>query len=320
MSAEEREFAVRELAELGIEALPENLEMVVSQRKTSQHPDGYGEILEALRTPEELPARMAARGIKSIVHSEGPSLWDHARLAISKAVGKDLALIFLYHDFGKTLVSGNEQNSAATAKKLVKGELHQSAIGHAEAGLDKIESGFRANGLEGGKLAMFMTVVKNHMKTSLLEQDPKKTFELFKGFGQSEQEIKETARLLVAALQIDGDATEHIDLVDGKLVMSRNEKKRAISFDEVWAKYKEGKKKAGEQAAARREQDAEKQLLAEIFSRWSGKLSTYLMEARGIEPGPDMGKASKKVQAIISANQGKDPAEILLAIQSAALE
>jgi hypothetical protein len=45
--------------------------------------------------------------------------------------------------------------------------------------------------------------------------------------------------LLTLVLQADGNATEHIDLVNGELKYSKNEKKLKLDFASVWKKYEE---------------------------------------------------------------------------------
>jgi hypothetical protein len=103
-------------------------------------------------------------------------------MQIPNEIKKDLKLIMEYHDLGKTISWQQENNIEQTQKKLEKGELHQAMIGHQKEKLIEIESGFKSNGIDGQKLKIFMTVVSNHMNTSLLEQDPKKTVKLFETF------------------------------------------------------------------------------------------------------------------------------------------
>ncbi|MBN1494386.1 HD domain-containing protein [Candidatus Peregrinibacteria bacterium] len=303
------ETASAKLFELGLDSNTENVATVIKLMKCAQHPQGYEDILKTLNNPDALKAAMQAKGIKSIVHSEGQTLWDHTELSIklidamnlSPEDKKKLKLIMLYHDLGKTEVWNNEKNTEATAKKLKKGELHLSMIGHAEAQTDAIKKGFESNGVKGRDLDVSMTVVLNHMKTSLLEQDPKKTVSLVDTFGANEEERKQTLRLLCAALEADGNSTEHLDLKeDGSLVASKNEKKLEINFDAVWAKYEEGLKLINAQKEQEGKKAAEGNIEQELFGM---KLSDYLIKVRGVKPGPDMGKATKTIKGLLAANK-----------------
>lgn len=305
----------KELAELGIEPFPENIEALAEQQNTKQHPEGYAEILDQIDNPDELKKIMQEKSIKSIIHSEGVTLWDHVKAAIQEIESMnisgeekaDLKLIMLYHDLGKTVSVKNEKNIAQTRKKLEKGELDQAMIGHHQEKLGDIETGFKANGIEGKKLQIFMMVVENHMNTSLLEQDPKKTVKLFEGFGKNNDERREAVKLLTNVLQIDGNATQRIDVIDGALKYSRNDKKLALDFNSVWEKYEEGKKILQQEEQKKKKQEAESNLETSIFGK---KLSNYLMQDRGIKPGPDMGKAIGKIKGLIAQNKNKAPDEI----------
>lgn len=311
----EQEAAERELRELGIEAQAENAKALMEQRKTPQHPEGFEELLGNLDNPEELKRLMAERGIKSIVHSEGISVWDHSRLAIQEIetmpVGdetkRDLKLIMLYHDLGKTISGQNEKNVEQTRKKLEKGELHQAMIGHHKERLADIEAGFKANGIDGQKLRMFMTAVENHMNTSLLEQDPKKAAKLFETFGENDEERKRVVELLTLVLQADGNATQHVELVDGELRYSKNEKKLSLDFESVWKKYEEGKRMLQQEEEKGKKHEDEVAFEVSVFGK---KLSDYLAQDRGIKPGPELGKAVGKIKGLIAANKDKSPDEI----------
>jgi len=313
--------ASKELAELGLEANRENVEAAVSQMRTGQHPEGYEAVVDSLGDPERLKEEMGRLGVKSIVHSEGRSVWDHAKAALteigdmdmSEDLKRDLKLIMLYHDLGKTEVADNAENTEATKKKVAKGELHRSMIGHAEAKNDEMRRGLAANGVEGARLERFMTVIANHMKTSLIEQDPKKTVKLFESFGKDEAERQETVRLLTAALQADGNATEHVDLVEGELKYSKNEKKLALDFGAVWGKYEEGRKLVQTDQDKDAKKKADDELEKSIFGM---KLSEYLTAQRGVQPGPAMGKAMGKIKGVLAKNKGLAPEEVKKLIDS----
>ena len=247
-----------DLLELGIEALPENVEAAMDYQATLQHPKGFEEIINNMNNPEELKKAMQEKGIKKVVHSEGVNVWDHCKAAIKEAETmdipedkkEDLKLIMLYHDLGKTYpdIKDRRLNVEILKKELGKerGKLYQPMAGHADERLFEVKDGFRANGLSEHKVEVCTTVVKNHMNGSLLEMSTSKLVKLIDGFGADEATRKEVVELLVLALLADGNANQHIELMDdGELKFSKNEKKLGMDFDRVWEKYQEGKKAAG---------------------------------------------------------------------------
>ncbi len=304
----------RELLVLGIEASPENIKCVAEQMKTPQLPAGYDDIANNLNHPEALKSAMEQKGVKSIVHAEGRTLWDHSRTAleqidlmdIPEEQKADLKLIMLYHDLGKTEVWNNAQNQEATKKKLAKGELHQSMIGHDKAQLDGIRTGFSANGIKGAKLELFMKVVENHMQTNLMEQKPEKMVAVIESLGSNDQERRQALELLALVLQLDGDATEHKELKDEKLESSKNEKKTEIKWETIWKKYEEGKEKMVAEAAKKKESEAAEAFEAQVLGK---KLSEYLMKDRG-KKGKEIKDASARAKKIIQENKNLSPEEI----------
>jgi len=318
MQEQEKDLEVRanqELYDLGLETSKENIEAFKELAAARQLPEGYDEIVDNLDNPGKLKEAMEEKGIKTIIHSEGPTVWDHTRLAIEKVKEmdlsdeeeKDLKILMLYHDLGKPEVWQNEQNSKGTEKKLEKGVLQQMMIGHADAAHDKIRQGFEANGISGDKLDRFMTVVANHMKTSFLEQDPKKTIEQVNSFGSSEEQRKEAAKMLAAVLKVDGDASEHVDLIDGELKFSKNEHKKEISFETVWKKYEEGQEIVKKEQEKQKAKEAEAEFEQSVFG---GKLSDYLIKERRIKPGPEMGKAMGKIKGLLKRHKDQASEDI----------
>jgi len=299
-----KEGAKKELNRLGLEASRENIEAVRDQQETKQHPAGYEKILANLGNPVKLKKAMEEEGIKSIVHSEGLTVWGHAKKAIQTVETMnlpdeekaDLKLIMLYHDLGKTTAAKSEKNVARTEKNLKKGDLHQAMIGHPRERLDDIRAGFTASGVTGQKLENFMTVVKNHMNTSLMEQDPKKTVKLFKEFGANDEQRMSVVKLLVAAIRIDGQATGRAALVHGKIEFSENEKKVKSNFTDVWDRYKEGQKQIEKEEEKKRKKEQQAALEQEIFGK---KLTDYLIKDRDVTPGAEMGKAIGKIRVLI---------------------
>ena len=121
-------------------------------------------------------------------------------------------------------------------EELKKGKLYQPMPGHASDRLQEIEAGFRANGIAGRKLEIFMTVVENHMETSLSEMSGGKLVKLFEKFGKDDIERKEVAELLALAIQADGNATQHVALNDqGEPAISFKDNRTGLDFDKIWA-------------------------------------------------------------------------------------
>lgn len=308
------ELIKEELKELGIEPLKENIEIVSEQQDTSQFPGGFENILENIEKPEELKEAMEEKSITSIIHSEGENVWDHVKLSISNIEKldiseerkKDLKLIMLYHDIGKTVTRGKEVNIKQTQKGIDKGTVMQSMIGHDKERLEDIENGLKVNGISGPKLETFMIVIKNHMKTSILDQAPEKIAILFDTFGKTEEEVKEVAETLCMVLQVDGNATEHIDLVDGELKYSKNNKKTEINFSSLWRKYEEGKKIRQQKQEKLDKQNQEKEFEKEVFGK---KLTDYLMQDKGLKPGPEMGKKIGEIKKVLAGRMNTSPKE-----------
>ena len=314
-SSIEREIAVEKLSELGFEANNENIETYVELSHTKQHPDGFEEITNNLDNPDKLKLSMQEKGIDSVIHSEGKTVWAHTELSIrdiesmeiAESVKNDLKIIMLYHDLGKTVASKNEVNIEQTNKKLANHELSQSMIGHQNEKLEDIENGLKANGVDGEKLEIYMTIIKNHMSTSIMEQDPKKTARLFDSFGENEEKIKLIVHLLTLVIQIDGNATGHIKLINGELDYSKNERKTNMDFVSVWNKYLEGKSMIENESRKSEKQSDDSTLEMAIFGK---KLSDYLIQDKGIKPGPNFGKTIASYKDIIAKNSEKTPAEI----------
>jgi len=248
--------ASEELLYLGVQPIAENIKTVLELQKTMQQPAGFEEIVENMDSPKELAPAMREKNIKRVIHSEGPSVWAHCKPAIrlvdfmpiSDEKKADLKLIMLYHDLGKTTpgMSNRPINRQILQKELGRGKLFQPAFGHAGEKLQDVEAGFRANGISGHKLEVFMTVVKNHMETSLGEMPGPKLVELFKKFGKNDDEKKEVAELLALVIQLDGNSAIHSQLTeDGEAVVGLKDDRTGLNFDNIWAKYQEGKKQLG---------------------------------------------------------------------------
>ncbi|MFC1615657.1 hypothetical protein ACFL21_00820 [Patescibacteria group bacterium] len=309
------ERARKELESLGLQAIPENVEVVAEMMTVPQHPKGYEDVIDALGNPDELKAKMEERGINSIIHSEGPTVWEHTKLAIEsvdKLAGlsdeekKDFKLVMLFHDIGKAEVLDSEDNNKLTEKRLEKGQLGRAMKNHENVRNDQMKAGLEKNGVEGAKLDELMLLIDNHMKSSMRQQGDKVLIPNIEALGPDDDERKRVLNLLVTVLKIDGDATEHLELKNGELVLSKNEKKTEINADKIWKKYIAAKKKvaAAEKKAIQKAEQAKFE--QEVFG---GKMADYL-KGRGITPGPAFGKSIGMLKGVIARNRGKSPQEI----------
>ena len=245
-------IASEELLKLGVQSIPENIQAVIDQQKTMQHPAGFEDIVGNMDDYEKLGPAMREKNIKRVIHSEDPSLWIHVKLAmkladfmpVSEEKKADLKLIMLYHDLGKTTpgMENRPLNRQILEKELKKGKLYQPVAGHAGERLQDVEAGFRANGISGRKLEVFMTVVQNHMETSLAEMPGEKLVKLFEGFGENDAERKEVAELLALTVQLDGNAAIHVQLSDsGEPAVELKDNRTGLDFDKIWTRYLEAK-------------------------------------------------------------------------------
>ena len=246
--------AQEELLSLGITPIPENIQTVLLLQETPQHPEGYEEITQNLGgTIEEVSRAMRKNRIRHIVHAEGPDLWTHCKFAmrmvdfmpIPDEKKADLKLILLYHDRGKASpeLAQDDEIREIQQRELGKGKLYKVAKGHAGEGLPETEAGFKANGISGRKLEVFMAVVRNHMENQLAEMGGSRLVSLFDSLGRNEGERKEAAELLALAVQADGNATSHVQFTDrSDLGIVFKDNRTGLKFEEIWARYLDAKK------------------------------------------------------------------------------
>ena len=246
------EKASEELLNLGLQSIPENIRAVLDLQKARQHPEGFEDIVEA-DSLEKIGKAMKDKNVKQFIHAEGPNVWSHVKFAVKlvdfmnapEEKKDDLKLILLYHDLGKTTpgIENRPLNKDILKKGLEKGKLYQPVSGHASERLNNAEAGFRANGVTGRKLEIFMTVVKNHMETSLAEMSGTKLVKLFEKFGKNDEERKEVAELLATVVQIDSNAGSRIDLDEnGEPAVLFKDNRTGLDFDKIWERYLEAKK------------------------------------------------------------------------------
>lgn len=249
--------AEEELLKLGLKTVPENIRAVLELQKTRQHPENfkfernktvfYKDIVES-DSLEYIGDAMKDQEISRIVHAEDPYLWVHCKLAMTLAQfldipqekKDDLKLIMLYHDLGKATpgLEDRPDIKAIQRKELEKGKLYKVAKGHATERSEDIENGFKANGISGRKLEVFMNVVQNHMETSLSEMSGTKLVKLFENFGTTDEEKRETAELLAFAIQVDGNACQYLEFDDkGQLLNPKKVNTTGRDFSKIWEKY-----------------------------------------------------------------------------------
>lgn len=242
--------ASEELFKLGLQSIPENIQAILELKKTKQHPEGYDDIVKS-DSLENIGEAMEGKNLKDFIHAEGPDLWTHCKLAMTLAQfmptsqerKNDLKLIMLYHDLGKVGLRDTVQIERIQRKELRKGKLYKVAKGHAFARLKDIEAGFRANGLTGRKLRMFLRIVENHMETKLTEMSGDQLVNLFRNFGVEDEKVKDTAELLAMAMQVDGNACLHVKSgAEGEaMVEFKDNQTWYKSFDDIWNRYSAAK-------------------------------------------------------------------------------
>lgn len=303
LTPEEQQIA-QELAELEIPVIPENIAAALAQKAVPQHPKEFSEVIQNLSDRTALKANMIEFNIVSIIHSEGTTVWDHVKrsiqevdsLAVDTSLALRLKILMLYHDFGKTIVADSPINTKATQKRLLnRRSLHAAMLGHERNGFDVMKAGLIANGLDEETVHDFLTIIRHHMNTGLATQNPLKTVEQIDSFAATDAKRQEITQLLAWVLQVDGAATEHIDLEDGELHITNNERKAAVTFEAIWAQYQRGKELQLQQdaLAVRQQEDArfQRQVLG-------SDMQTYL-RTRGIAEGPALTTAVRKLRMFI---------------------
>jgi len=246
-----------ELSAFGLLETPENIRAVIEQRNTKQHPDGFEDIFQNINDDEYLKKRMAERGISSIMHAEGDTVWNHVKLAMIHASEeeqnaeerRDLALIMLYHDLGKTAVRDTEENKTVSQERLLKhGDLVQTMRGHDEARKEDIEKGILSNEIPREKAVLFSKLIENHMKQDAFKDcAPKKLAKIIQTFGEDDSERKSSLLLLLKIFKTDSGATRVVELVDGEI--QRHPKVPYTDMGAIWEKYEEGKRQLASQQA-----------------------------------------------------------------------
>lgn len=317
LEKEDPEYVIvaSELVELGIDPIRENVEVVVAQKAIHQHPGGFETVIANLSNDRALCEKMIEYDIRSIIHAEGRTVWDHVKkcirivndLPIDKKLRTRLRLILFYHDFGKIAVAHSSLNQEATQKRIDKRRsLHAAMIGHETAELEAIENGLRANGMSGDELQKSLVVIKNHMHSTLASGKPTKTAEIIDSFAPTEEERKEITILLTYVLQVDGLATDHVELKDGKIIRSHNTIKAATTFDGIWSNYIAGKKMQQTQEAVVSSQKRDHMFILQVF----GDTIQGYLRSRGVSVGDSLTIATRNLRAYLRACRHLPPDEI----------
>lgn len=228
-------LAKLELAGFGIEVNEANIDMVERCQKAKQV-NAAEEPLYRLSAKvlageagaeDRLRKEMAERGIKEIVHAEGPTVWDHVKLGltqieslpISDAKKKYYRAIFLYHDIGKTdkaIIAANAEKNQ-TPLKAATGQYNIAFVGHAD--FEKmspdaetvVRQGLGANGLSPAEVNNAILILKNHMAGGVIESGSRlaNSAKIYK------QMDEETFKDLLNVLLIDGTSTVSFNVDSG---------------------------------------------------------------------------------------------------------
>lgn len=245
--------AIATLSELRLPTNGENIAALQAMRRAPQLPQEFPDIIQNLHNPSELAGAMQRSNISYILHSEGPTVWNHVELAVRNVNGMggldektraDLRLLTFYHDLGKTVVYNSPFNRTRTDEKRKIGKLVQSMAGHERELEPVIRRGLAANGIRGEELEMFVRVIQAHMLTIVGEGalGPSKLTALIDSFGTSEEAQKRAVNLLTLLMKIDVLSTIQTTLTDGQVKIDNPAKKTEPTPELIWARYAEARK------------------------------------------------------------------------------
>lgn len=273
---ERQEWAREQLKKFNLEPTAENIEAAIAQQEVNQIPEGYQEIANSLKKldfdnpdPElkdHLKNQMDAAGIKSIMHAEGLTVWDHVseimrgidqNQDLTQQEKQSLKLIILYHDLGKVEVPENETNQKRNQEQRQKGIMVRSMIGHADP--DKIPNSWEKinkameNQVEDVKLRnQYLKIIEYHMKAlEFAKMSDSAIYSTVQKLGETDEERRATLDLLLKTSKTDGYGTVEILNKDGNLEIHRKE--LPVTTDDLWNKYlsEDGKAKEKERQAER---------------------------------------------------------------------
>jgi len=243
-----KQNAREELKRFGIETNAENIAMVdrsMSSKQTSEKYSHLFDMTKGLLAGDEvdealLHAKMKELSIDSIVHAEGPTLWDHVSYGFEQIDSMDLEerkkkffeIVFLYHDIGKTDSEILKVNSAKNEDSFAstKSKYKMSFVGHADFekmvdGTEEIvRQSFIANGFTEDEADRGIWLIKYHMAEALVDPKSKlpRVAEIYNESGS------ENYHDLIALLRLDGVSTAHYDIEKG---FTPNQKKTGINVD-----------------------------------------------------------------------------------------
>jgi len=258
-----------ELTFAGLQETNLNREIAHRMCAVAQHPEGYGWLASAIKTPFEpnVPTNMRECGLTEIIHAEGESLWHHVLKAMNIAQRmelepelKRLAVLTLFvHDLGKAVVDDNERNRTATDKKLARGEVGKAFIGHADACLDEVRDILFHNFVSGQELDRAVKVVELHMSELRRTIKDKALLKLVAKLGDTEDERHAGLELLCAVVHADKAATDHAVInEDGTELVVSNDTDNLLTFDQLWGRYTTAEATAEKNAEAQAQTEKKK--------------------------------------------------------------
>ncbi|MEI6296609.1 MAG: hypothetical protein WCO84_03105 [bacterium] len=244
---------------------------------------------------------------------------------------KKMKILFLYHDLGKNIVTNYDANKKGTEEESKKGKIIKTMRGHAEVYKKdsteetydvgkKVKEGFIANGIDKDEVKIFMKVVNAHMKDANdfknleitkeeVEDKSKESlknikdkqnkreniFKYIDKLATSDEERIKIVSSLFKILDVDGNATGHLELIGDELKQSKNEKKTSINFDEVWSVYSGIKEEKRKEAEKKEAYDVKiKDIFPEGLNEYRSKM--------GITEGKKIGMVNKLIDGIVNNN------------------
>ncbi len=255
VSPDREEAAKKELAAFGIEALPANIEMVLRSMESKQVNESERPIYETAKQviagdsgkEEELKKLMTEKGIKEVVHAEGPAIWDHVKFGLEKIEKleadekkkKFYQIVFLFHDIGKTdpaIIAANAPKNenplnAATGQYNIKFVGHATFEKMSAGAEDTVRRAFEANGFSPEEIELGIWLVGKHMSAGIIEPDSK----LANAVKIYNETTPEGFIDFIEVVKLDGEATVHYSAETG---FGENEKKATLNSEKLLANIK----------------------------------------------------------------------------------
>lgn len=278
---------------------------VANTYRSARQLHGFDDIVENLSQPDKvLIPIMKKHGITEIIHSEGPTVWDHVdrsvqavdELDVSEKDRNLLKLAMLYHDYGKTIVVHQEENLSRTDERAREGRFHTAMYGHQSEGLDFVESELRKKKLSQKDIEEVLFMVRNHMEFRLCKEPPKRVADVL-----GEEDPYRRLNLLYYTVWCDARATESIKLEDGKLVKEDMSDRVPEDFvEKAWNIYLP-------EQANRNEKKKQAEIQQRIKEAFGEEKPGHYFMALGMK-GSEIGEAMKRVEKM--AKKGLTPSQI----------